>query len=296
MYTIFQNTVKYSGNRKTLNRLSKLLKLEKTEYLLDNIITINAYKFGLIRKKKDINYIIIVSGTDINFEKNKNLEKYKIVLNTLHDAKNIVVFNEYMYNIIDTIYDINMKKVHIIPQSIPKKLKSSNYNLREIFPIKNKKIFLSVGNLRNVKRPDYLFDFFKKSKKYVYIIIGSILEGTYDFPDNVFHIEGLNQKDVYACIKSADALINTSISEGMSLSILEAMKLKCPVYAYKNKGNLSIVKDGFTGYIFDDLRNFKFIINLPTKKIINNAYDYVYVKHSAKIECYNYLKLLDNVI
>tara|TARA_B110000208_G_C11733445_1_gene417250 strand:+ start:101 stop:991 length:891 start_codon:yes stop_codon:yes gene_type:complete len=296
MYTIFQNAPKYSGNRKTLNRLSKLLNLEKTKYLLDNIIAINAYKFGLVRKQQDINYIIIVSGTDINFEKNKDPEKYKIVLNTLQNAKYIVVFSPYMYDIIDKNYNLNMSKVHIIPQSIPKKLKSSNYNLRERLPIKNKKIFLSVGNLRNVKRPDYLFDFFKKSKKYVYIIIGNILEGTYDFPNNVYHIGGLRQRDIYACIKSADALINTSISEGMSVSILEAMKLKCPVYAYRNKGNLSIVKDGFTGYIFDDLRSFKFIIKLPTKKIINNAYDYVYVKHSTKMECYNYLKLLDHVI
>lgn len=294
MYSIYDYSLKCSGNKKTLNRLSKLLCISKTKYLLNNIITINAYTFGLRRKDKKINYMIIIGGTDINFNAKKNQEKFKIVSKTLHDAKYIVVFNNYMYDKVIKDYKINDSKISIIPQSIPKKLRASKFNLREYLCIKNnKKIFINVGNLRSVKRPEYLFKFFKKSKKYVYVLIGNIIEGDYTFPANVYHIKGLRSKDIYSCMKNVDGLINTSKNEGMSLSILEAMKLKCPVYAFENLGNLSIVKHGFNGYIFNNLISFKFVIRQPIKKIIRNAYDYVYIKHSTRIETYRYLQLLD---
>ena len=124
-------------------------------------------------------------------------------------------------------------------------------------------------------------------------VIGKIIEGDYTFPKNVYYISGLRSKEVYSCMKQSIGLINTSISEGMSLSILEAMKLRCPVYAFKNKGNESIITSGFNGFIFDNIRSFRFLIKQPTKKIINNAYDYVYTKHSTRLEKHEYLKLLD---
>ena len=294
MYFIFNKSPKYSGNSRTLERLAELLKIEKTEYLLNELIAINAYNFGKIKNDKKLNFIIIVGGTDINFNIKKNPEKYEIVKKIFTEAKYIVVFSKYMDGIIDKYYKISPDKLRIIPQSIPKKLKSSKYNLREIFPqIEDRKIYISVGNLRLVKRPKYLFNFFKKSKNACLIHIGIIIEGKYKFPKNVYHINGLSRKKVYSCMKQADGLINTSISEGMSLSILEAMKLKCPVYAFKNLGNLSIIKHGFNGFIFYDLRSLKFLLTLPTKKITNNAYDYVYIKHSCRMERYEYLELID---
>ena len=294
MYFIFDRSLKYSGNKLTLSRLSKLLNIERTATLLDNLIAINSYKFGLCKKNIDINYIIIVGGTDVNFDINKNPEKFKLVLETLKKSKYVVVFNRYLYDIIDKSYNIDNTKIKIIAPSVPKRIKSSKYRIREVVPnLTDKKFFVSVGNLRPIKRPDYLFNFFKKSKKYCLVIIGEIIEGDYTFPKNVYHIGGLRKRDVYSCMKQSVGLINTSISEGMSLSILEAMKLKCPVYAFKNKGNGSIIKHGFNGYIFYDVRSFRFLIKQPTRKICNNAHDYVYIKHSTRLEQYEYLKLLD---
>ena len=91
MYFIFDRSLKYSGNKRTLSRLSKLLNIERTDTLLDNLIAINSYKFGLCKKNIDINYIIIVGGTDVNFDINKNPEKFKLVLETLKKSKYVVV-------------------------------------------------------------------------------------------------------------------------------------------------------------------------------------------------------------
>ena len=294
MYFIFDQSVKYSGNKKTLIRLSKLLNIERTNVPLNNIIAINSYKFGLVKTQNIDNYIIIIGGTDVNFDPCKHSEKFNIVLKILQAAKYVVVFSKYLFTIVHRIYKIKYFKIKIIPQSIPKRLKISKRVITSIIPkLINKKFFVSVGNLRPIKRPDYLFSFFKKSKKYSLIIIGDIIEGSYDFPKNVYHMGPMCKKKVYTCMKQSCGLINTSISEGMSLSILEAMKLKCPVYAFNNRGNRSIIKHGYNGLIFYDVRSFQFIIRQPTKKIINNAYDYVYIKHSTRLEQYEYLRLLD---
>ena len=294
MYFIFDQSIKYSGNRRTLVRLSKLLNIERTQLPLNNLLAINSYKFGLVRPKRTLNYIIIIGGTDVNFDITKNRDKFNIVLGTLQSAKYVVVFSEYLYSIVRQIYNIPNYKIKIIPPSIPKKLIVSNYRVQDRIPqLKNKPFFVMVGNLRPVKRPDYLFPFFKHSRKYRLVIIGDIIKGDYTFPKNVYHIGGLRKRDVYSCIKQSCGLLNTSISEGMSLSILEAMKLKCPVYAFNNRGNRSIIKHGFNGLIFYDIRSFRFIIRQSTKKIINNAYDYVYIKHSTRLEQYEYLQLFD---
>lgn len=294
MYFIFDQTIKYSGNKHTLIRLSKILNIERTRLPLNNLIAINSYTFGLIKKNNCCNYIIIVSGTDVNFDIHKEPDKFSIVFQTLKSAKYVVVFSKYLYTIVHKLYNITPTKIKIIPQSIPKCLKICKQPIKNFIPkLINKKFFVSVGNLRPIKRPDYLFSFFKKSKKYSLVIIGDIIEGTYVFPKNVYHIGPLRRKEVYACMKRSCGLINTSLSEGMSLSILEAMKLKCPIYAFNNRGNRSIIKHGFNGLLFYNIRSFKFIIKQSTKKIIINAYDYVYIKHSMRLEKYEYLKLLD---
>jgi glycosyltransferase involved in cell wall biosynthesis len=52
-------------------------------------------------------------------------------------------------------------------------------------------------------------------------------------------------------LRCASALVNSSLSEGMSGAILEAMSLRIPVLARANEGNLSIVREGATGWVFE---------------------------------------------
>lgn len=281
MYSIYNNNYRiYSGNITTIKRIKKLLNLNETTLIKDHIIGVNAYTFGKLVYNTDIKFIIILSGTDINIDSNDKT-KFNIIQRTLEKAQYIIAFSVYMIDEICSKFTVNINKIKLINQGISMKLKSYYYNLRSRFRIpSDKKIYVQIGNLRLVKRPDYLFDFFSHSKKAVLILIGKIYEIDYFFPDNVYHINGIEQKGIYSCIEEADGLINTSISEGMSSSILEAMVLRTPVYAYKNKGNMSIIKDNYNGYLFSSIKIFKFIIRLPIKNIIKNAYDYVHIHHS----------------
>jgi glycosyltransferase involved in cell wall biosynthesis len=61
----------------------------------------------------------------------------------------------------------------------------------------------------------------------------------------------LSRGQLLRAMGTADALVNSSISEGMCNSILEAMRVGCPVIVRGNKGNRSIVSHCQTGMLFD---------------------------------------------
>jgi len=274
-----------------------MLKLDISNELSPYSIGINAYNFGthLINTNGDTHikdYIVILGGTDV-YDHINDSGKKTLIASTLEQSKWIVSFNRDMKQRVLDNFDVLEDKIRIIPQSVSTKLKASSYDLYNTLNIsRDKKVFVMVGNLRPIKRPDFLFNHFKKSKKEVLVVIGEMICQEYIFPENVFHINGLGKGDIYACIKQSSGLINCSINEGMSCAILEAMALRCPVYAFRNPGNMDLVRDNFNGYLFSSRCDFSFIIKLPTKHIIKNAFDYVSVNHSKRNERNAYSEIL----
>ena len=210
----------------------------------------------------------------------------------------MICFNNYIFEKVKNLNQGNNGNLKIIPQSV-EYVKPSNFNLikflTERYNIGNiNKIFLLVGNIRDVKDPFYLKSlesYFIENDIYI-IYIGKIIEGRYEFKMPFININNLDKKDVFSCYQQSDGLINCSISEGMSSSILEAMLYHCPVYARENEGNLSIVQDGFNGYIFNSPYELKKIISKNVTELKKNANDYVYKNHNLEKERYLYEEIL----
>ena len=296
MYSIFNQSREYSGNNTTLTRLSKLLNLPLTNKIQDNLIGIHAYKFGKLVINYDINYILIIGGTDVNVDIN-NDDKRETIMKAFQKAKFIVSFNNFIKNILPN----HSAKIKVIPQSVSQ-IKPSNFNIKNHLKTKFNiskinKLFVIVGNLRPIKDPLYLKNVFKElSKNNIYcILIGRIIKSEYKFGKGMIHIGPLNQNDITACYQQVNGLINCSVSEGMSVSILEAMINKCPVYVRKNPGNCAIVKHLENGYVFKDPKEFLKIIELNNKEIINNAYRYVIKNHNPEDEKNEYLKMIQDL-
>jgi glycosyltransferase involved in cell wall biosynthesis len=139
-------------------------------------------------------------------------------------------------------------KIFIIPQSVHPKINLflSNQNVFNDIYLRKKyeKVYLFLGNLRPIKDPFYLknvFDYLYQTKGYLLVFIGDIGEYNIDSFDNGYFYYGtLPYKLALSQIKYCDGLINSSINEGMSNSILEALYIGCPVYARSNEGNNSI--------------------------------------------------------
>ncbi|KFO23482.1 Glycosyltransferase 1 domain-containing protein 1 [Fukomys damarensis] len=106
------------------------------------------------------------------------------------------------------------------------------------------------------------------------------------------------QGDLHAALKSCSALVNSSLSEGMSAAILEAMDLEVPVLARNIPGNAAVVTHGVTGLLFADPQEFvhlaKRLVRDPMleKELVANGRDYMNRWHSWEVERDTYQHLV----
>lgn len=70
-------------------------------------------------------------------------------------------------------------------------------------------------------------------------------------PAVVYH-PPVAQPVLWSWMRQADVVLNTSISEGQSAAVLEALALGCVVVARRNEGNAAVVAHGETGFLYSD--------------------------------------------
>ncbi|XP_067162837.1 glycosyltransferase 1 domain-containing protein 1 isoform X2 [Apteryx mantelli] len=176
--------------------------------------------------------------------------------------------------------------------------------------VDNLHIFLLICGLRRIKDPLYLVDVFsdwhRKEPSIHLGIIGPAVDPlfTSEVKEKVKRAPGvhllqeMSQDDLHAAMKRCFAVVNSSISEGMSAAILEAMDLDIPVLARNIPGNAAIIKHKDTGLLFSDPQEFvvlsKSLMNDPIMKreIVRKAKDYVKKHHSWECERKTYQNLV----
>ena len=161
------------------------------------------------------------------------------------------------------------KKVIIIPNGVDFKLikKYSIYSKEELrrklkIPL-NKKVLLVASRLVPLKRVDMAIRALKKIKEerddIVLYILGDgperpRLEKLVDklgLSSNVYFMGCVSHEDVLKYMLSADLLIHTSVIEGHSKTIIEAMACKCPIIASNTTGIKDILRNDIA-ILFDD--------------------------------------------
>ncbi len=248
-------------------------------------------------------YILTSGGTDINHSltnQSQVEEMEKIILN----ASAITVFTKDGQDKVSALYP--KKNIHIIPQSVWFEEHEGPYAFK--FNKKDLIILLPAG-IRAIKDPLFVWEAIRELKSRFkdlqFIIAGVVIEKNlhqkilkicqeykwvHFMEDVPFH----QMKGLYDI---ADLTINTSISEGQSSSILEAMYNYCPVLVRENKGNVSIVTHEKTGLVFSDEQEFfNMAIKLLTdqvftQKIVKDAKSYITQYHSVEKEIKQYIGL-----
>ncbi|XP_043924277.1 glycosyltransferase 1 domain-containing protein 1 isoform X2 [Protopterus annectens] len=282
---------------------------------VDAALAIHIYKGGRFLPDIGIPYGVIFGGTDIN-EDIKDEHKREVMGIVLLEARFAVVFTDKMKITVETYWPFTKNKIHVQPQGIITRpsttlkwktfLESSGIEQEEDNPY----VFLLVCGLRHVKDPLYLMDAFsewhQKEKSVHLVIIGPAVDPffTKEVAAKVEQETGIHlvlekpQKDLHAVMKKCFAVVNSSISEGMSATILEAMDLEVPVLARNIPGNAAIVKHGETGLLYSDPQEFvklsKRLMCCPDfkKGIVSNAREYVKKHHSAESERMAYQRLI----
>ncbi|XP_008591447.1 PREDICTED: glycosyltransferase 1 domain-containing protein 1, partial [Galeopterus variegatus] len=174
----------------------------------------------------------------------------------------------------------------------------------------NLHVFILVCGLRQVKDPLYLVDAFSEwhqEEPNVYmVIVGPEVDPVFtrEVKAKVERVAGVRllgempQEDLHAVLKNCFAMVNSSVSEGMSAAILEAMDLEVPVLARNIPGNAAVVKHEVTGLLFSGPQEFvqlaKRLVSDPAleREIVANGREYVRTCHSWQMERDTYQHLI----
>ncbi|WP_283153482.1 glycosyltransferase [Guptibacillus hwajinpoensis] len=276
----------------------------------DLIHGFNAYRFYQFIKAISLpitNYTVTLTGTDLNHDL-KNPNRKNDVIACLTNALAVHVFDEKAKRIVLNILPKLENKLYVIAQGTSTSRKRNV--LEKTTP--NTFHFLLPAGIRKVKNIPFainsLLELRKTNANINLTIVGPIIEPdegelvqqlVLENSDWVTYKGVIPHKDMEKLYSNADAVINTSHSEGQSSAILEAMSFGLPVLVSKNKGNLSLVSNEETGFVYDGINQFlTYAIRLIDKASLRellgeNAAAYVEEHHSATQEISAMVKMYE---
>ncbi|XP_078599499.1 glycosyltransferase 1 domain-containing protein 1-like isoform X1 [Branchiostoma floridae x Branchiostoma japonicum] len=303
---------------------------ELWEFLSNNdircIMGINAYRTGHLLRDCPVPFGLVFGGTDLN-ESTVIPESMELMTATVNKARFLVCFSKEMKQQALNLWPHIVDKIHIQPQGVCTYASSSSH-LRDILTAyraaefgscscgctedlnDSTKVFLLVCGLRPVKDPMYLLHVFSEwhrhDSRVLLIVVGPEMNEDYarKVKDEIYRCVGilllppLPQAELHTLMLLSCAVVNSSVSEGMSGAILEAMCLGVPVLARNIAGNAAIITHKETGLLFNSPEEFvseaKCLLGDEhlRKTITAKARDYVNKHHSGETEKQTYCRLI----
>jgi glycosyltransferase involved in cell wall biosynthesis len=261
--------------------------------------------------------VITLTGTDYNNPEKPGTLSEKLSY-MLQNSSAIITFNTFAKDLLLELFSPLSENTHVIPQAIELMTwnKSRNSIRNKYEYTENNIIILMAGGIRSIKNLDYAIDACSEIEKQNHhiklILAGPIIE-----PDTADHILNkgkalncfsylgeLSQQETRRLMYASDIFLNTSISEGMSGAILEAMAESLPVIATRNSGNAALVDNNQSGFLVglndpDDLIE-KLLHLISDKELRDNmgatGKDLVEKYYTSELEIHRLLKIYEKVI
>uniref|UniRef100_A0A673VEU8 Glycosyl transferase family 1 domain-containing protein n=1 Tax=Suricata suricatta TaxID=37032 RepID=A0A673VEU8_SURSU len=303
--------LKDASDLESSSGVAKLIEAENLEAAL----ALHLYRGGRLLQGHGVPFGIIFGGTDLNEDVNHE-EKNKVMGKVLEEARFAVAFTESMKEVAETQWPHARSKIYVQSQgvvTVPNAAFNWNTFLHQSGinqSADNLYIFLLVCGLRQVKDPLYLVDAFSewhREEPNVYmVIVGPEVDPVFtrEVEAKVQRTLGVRlvgempQGDLHAALKNCFAVVNSSVSEGMSAAILEAMDLEVPVLARNIPGNAAVVKHEVTGLLFSDPQEFVHLAKRLTRDpalerdLVARGTEYVRACHSWQAERHTYQSLI----
>jgi len=145
-------------------------------------------------------------------------------------------------------WKIPLKKIKVILNGVDVDVKVEK-DFKKKLKLKNKKIVSIIGGLRRVKDHPTLFKAVEDMDVKVLVCGDGPLRKDLEkiAPSNVTFLG--NRDDYLKIIKISDVIVCSSLNEGISIALLEAMALGKPIIASNVGGNKIIIKDN--GFLFE---------------------------------------------
>ena len=275
--------------------------------------------------------VLILGGTDIN-ERTEDADSLRVMTQVVTRADRVVAFSPILasrflhyWPHLSTKISTIFPAVEVFPSPSPPPPPSSSSSSSELDSIPSLRntipgilpsdmaLILPAG-LRPVKDPLFLLDTLVRwnlalppgAPRMFLMIIGpkldvgfsqSVAERLEGSQFVVYH-PSVPPQALHRALREFDAVVNSSLSEGLSNVLLEAMLLGVPVVARRIPGNESIVEHGVTGLLFDQPEQVPALVEQLAKdaamreKIIQSAAAFAHQHHDIDVERQRYQTLL----
>ncbi|TSD00657.1 MAG: glycosyl transferase/hydrolase, partial [Candidatus Peregrinibacteria bacterium Greene1014_49] len=227
---------------------------------IDAVLGIHALGAGRLLFDLPIPTVIIFGGTDLN-EHARNPRDLQTMTEAVEHACALVAFTEDARQRAENLWPECKQKIRVIPQGVL--THPSAFSLRKAIGLRDDDIlFLLPAGLRPVKDPLMLVEeiaqWHRENPRVHLVIIGADRDPTY--AQKCRHIAmalpgiqilpPIPADDLHAAMKESNAILNSSHSEGLCNTLLEAMHVGTPVLARDIPGNRALVAHRETGMLF----------------------------------------------
>lgn len=244
-----------------------------------------------------------------DWDVNKDFSKYKPLVSRVYEyglrnADAVIAQTVYQQELLKENYGRNSFLVKNA-QAMPKN--------DEILPLSERKYFLWVGRLTELKRTELFIDLARHNPEHKFLLIGSyetpnkyvelVISSAGQLSNLTMHL-GLNWMDVIPYYKKAIALVITSDprGEGYPNVMLEAMKYGCPIYSLAWNRDDIINREKIGRVFYNDTKSFlegikSFVMSEDQwNEYSRNAYEYARKNHDIEAIVKQYLDIFRLVL
>jgi glycosyltransferase involved in cell wall biosynthesis len=270
-----------TGNCTTARRIAAQLSSVHQVFLVDANETTGPALRELVREKKievaigvhallagghlrtiGIPYTLVFGGTDLYEEPHELLRRQ--MTQAVAAATRLVAFSFENRAQAERLWPFARGRIQVVPQAVDVSDVNEAFSLKRQLGLRSDDfVALLPAGVRRVKDPLHAVETISALHEVFprihLAVVGAPLEPGYgedairlmeDRP-GVHYLPALERPRLLAAMHEANAVLNTSLSEGMCGTLLEAMAIGVPVIARRNAGNESLVAHGTTGLLYD---------------------------------------------
>lgn len=249
-----------------------------------------------------------MTGTDLNHDL-FDPHGRKLVIKCLSKARLIHVFNKESASILTNADNAFGKKTVVIHQGADEFL--MKLNIKKSGPF----TFFLPAAIRKVKNIPAAIEMLELLRKQEYtfrlLLAGPILEKVEGekvmalvekHADWIDYAGVVPHAEMGKLYEQADAVLNTSITEGQPAAILEAMQARLPVLVSGNNGNRSIITHNDNGLIYETDEQFaayaaQLLLDASLRQRLGEAaHAHVEAVHSSEYEARTLLDLYKKIL
>lgn len=219
----------------------------------------HAYKTGrFLPFFPDIPSVVTLAGTDVAHDLG-NADRRPAIKAAMDGARSVTTYTPSHSVRIRTLFPEVTSKIVVLPKGVTVGTQPFDPGIESF-------LFFHPGGIRPVKNNLFAVESVSSLRSEAHLLVaGPVLDEKYgaefqervtSFP-RVHHRERIPHEAMGSAYARADVVLNTSLSEGISNALIEAMVSGRPILAADIPGNRDMIESGKTGILYHSAEDFQ---------------------------------------